>query len=131
MTAAAVVITIIIINKTTALINVLHRSLLCSWLERRAQLCFYRSYKHWTRLPRAVVWAGFLKDLVLVFPTAMVRRGLPFPDPGRCEHHCPWDVQVPDVLCSSVFAPEREGSCLSLGKMIFYRIKKCAWGEEV
>lgn len=88
MTAVVVVIIIIIIiNKTTAPINVLHGSLPCSWLERRAQLCFYRFYKHRTRLPRAVVWAGFLEDLA--FPPVTVCGGFTLPDPGRREHHGP------------------------------------------
>lgn len=118
---AAVVVVIIMISKTTALINdVLHGSLLCSWLERRAQLCFYRSYKHRTRLPRAAVWAGFLEDLALAFPAVTVHGGLTSLDPGRCEHHGPWDVQVPDVLRSSVFTPQKEENSSSLGKMIFY-----------
>lgn len=90
MTAVVVVvIIIIIINKTTALINVLRGSLPCSWLERRAQLCFYKFYKHRTRLPRAVVWAGFLEDLVLAFPSVTVCGRFTLPDPGRREHHGP------------------------------------------
>lgn len=40
MTAVVVAVIIIKKNKTTALINVLHGSLLCSWLERHAQLWF-------------------------------------------------------------------------------------------
>lgn len=127
----SIVIIIIIINKTTALINVLH-NLSCAAGWRGEHSCvFYRSYKHRTRLPRVVVWAEFLEDLMLVFPAATIRGGLPLPDPGRHEHYCPWDVQMPDVLRSSVFTPQREGSCSSVVKVISYKINKCPWGGSV
>lgn len=132
MTAVVVVMIIIImISKTTALINIQHRSLPCSQLKRQAQLCFYRSCKHWIRLPRAVVWAGFLEDLALAFPTVTASGGLTLPDPGKRQHCSPQDTQVSDILHSSVFITQREESCLCLGKMVFYKINKCAWGGSV
>lgn len=62
----------------------------------------------------------------MVFPAATVRRGLTLPDPGRREHHSPWDVQTPDVLHRSVFTLRREESCSSLGKMFSDKTNKRA-----
>lgn len=69
---------------------------------------------------------------MLAFPSATVCGGLTLPDPGRHRHRSPQDVQVPDIfLHSSVFTPWKEESCSSLGKMVFYKINKCAWGRSV
>lgn len=90
---------------------------------------FYRSYKHRTKLPRAVVWAGFLEDLVLVFPAVTVCGGLTLPDPGRREHHGAWDIQVPDVLHSSVY-PTEGGELFELGEDDFLQDKQVCMGRK-
>lgn len=78
-----------------------------------------------------MVWAGFLEDLVLPLPTVMVCRGLTLPDPGRCDHHSSWEVLVLIILQNSVFTPQREESCSSLGKMFVSKVNIYAWGGSV